>query len=160
MRDTPAQLCYASRTSSLADVVVARSDMAQCKWGRWEKEHMDPTARQHAGTEVEWLRKRARQLELENRELRRELDELRRGVGISVLIQGRLVPLSALPSAGAALPSYPTPAPFTATGQQSAAATFTPPPTWSEPPAQLAPPPLPYPPPPRRAPQPPPRGAT
>lgn len=122
---------------------------------------MDPTARQHAGTEVEWLRKRARQLEIENRELRRELDELRRGVGISVLIQGRLVPLSALPSAGAALPSYPMPAPFTATGQQSAAATFTPPPTWSEPPSQPAPPSLPYPPAPapRRAPQSPPRSA-
>src|SRR5258705_765291 len=134
---------------------------------------MDPTARQHAGTEVEWLRKRTRQLEIENRELRRELDELRRGVGISVLIQGQLVPLSALPSAGAALPSYPTPAPFTATGQQSAAATFTPPPTWAEPPSQPAPPSrpappsqpappsLPYPPTPapRRAPQSPPRSA-
>ena len=47
---------------------------------------MDPTARQHAGTEVEWLRKRARQLEIENRELRRELDELRRGVGITATV--------------------------------------------------------------------------
>src|SRR5690242_5779176 len=100
---------------------------------------MDPTARQHAGSEVEWLRKRARQLEIENRQPRREHDELRRGVGISVLIQGRLVPLSALPSTGAALPSYPTPAPFAATGQQSAAATFTPP-TWSESLSQPAPP--------------------
>src|SRR5258707_5826419 len=120
---------------------------------------MDPTARQHAGTEVEWVREGAQQLEIENRELRRELDELRRGVGISVLIQGRLVPLSALPSAGAALPSYPTPAPFAATGQQSAAATFTPPPTGSEPPSQPAPPLLPYPPAPRRTPQSPPRSA-
>jgi hypothetical protein len=125
---------------------------------------MDPTARQHAGTEVEWLRKRARQLEIENRELRRELDELRRGVGISVLIQGRLVPLSALPSPGVALSSYPTPAPFAATGQQNGAVTFTPPPMWSERPSQPvppAPPSLPYPPAPapRRAPQSPPRGA-
>src|SRR5258708_7309635 len=125
------------------------------------EEHMDPTARQHTGTEVEWLRKRARQLEIENCELRRELDELRRGVGITVLIQGRLVPLSALPAAGTVRPSYPTPAPFAATGQQSAAATFPPLPTWSEPPSQPAPPSLPYPPTPapRRAPQSPARGA-
>src|SRR6266849_5600736 len=106
---------------------------------------MDPTARQHAGAEVEWLRQRARQLEMENHELRRELDELRRGVGIAVLIQGRPVPLSALPAAGTVRPSQPTPAPFASTGEHRAA-TFAPPPTWSAPPSQPAPPSLPYPP--------------
>src|SRR5258708_6890683 len=107
---------------------------------------MDPTARQHAGTEVEWLRKRARQLEIENRELRRERAGLGRAVGLPVLMQGRLVPLSAWPAAGPVPPSYPPPAPFAAPGQQSAAATFPPLPTWSEPPSQPAPPSPPSPP--------------
>ncbi len=45
---------------------------------------------------VEQLQQRVARLEMENRELRRQLDELRRGVGIAVLIQGRPIALSAL----------------------------------------------------------------
>ncbi len=72
-----------------------------------------------------WLEERERQLralEAENRELRRQLDELRRqlvelrrqlvelrhGIGIALLIEGRLVPLA--PTAVVRGPTGPTPA--------------------------------------------------
>jgi hypothetical protein len=50
----------------------------------------------------QWLEQQERRLaevEAENRELRRQLDELRRGVGVSVVIQGRAIPLAAGPVA-------------------------------------------------------------
>jgi hypothetical protein len=45
-------------------------------------------------TWLEQQERRVRTLEAENRELRRQLEELRRGVGISVVIEGRTVPLA------------------------------------------------------------------
>jgi hypothetical protein len=51
---------------------------------------------------LERQQRRIAELENENRTLRRELDELRRGVGIAVMIHGRTVPLASLPSAGTA----------------------------------------------------------
>ena len=44
-----------------------------------------------------WLEqqvRRVRALEAENRELRRQLDELRRGIGVAVMIEGRAFPLA------------------------------------------------------------------
>ena len=40
--------------------------------------------------------RRIQELELENRELRRQLDELRRGVGMALIVQGRAIPLAPL----------------------------------------------------------------
>jgi hypothetical protein len=51
---------------------------------------------------LERQQRRIAELESENRTLRRELDELRRGVGIAVMIHGRAVPLAPLPPAGTA----------------------------------------------------------
>jgi hypothetical protein len=62
-----------------------------------------------------WLEERERQLralEAENREMRRQLDELRHGIGIALMIEGRLVPLA--PTAVVRGPTGPTPAPSTA----------------------------------------------
>jgi hypothetical protein len=42
-------------------------------------------------------------LEAENRDLRRQLDDLRRGVGISVVIEGKTIPLAAASSGEQAL---------------------------------------------------------
>lgn len=52
---------------------------------------------------VSWMdqqQRRVTELEVENRELRRQLDELRRGVGISLVIEGRSIPAAALQFAG------------------------------------------------------------
>ncbi len=46
--------------------------------------------------------RRIQQLEAENAELRRQLDDLRRGVGVALVIHGRAIPLAAQP------PSYPS----------------------------------------------------
>src|SRR5579884_1524266 len=49
-----------------------------------------------------WLdrqQRRIHELEAENRELRLQLDELRRGVGVAVMIQGHVVPLAPLATA-------------------------------------------------------------
>lgn len=59
-------------------------------------------ARAEAQAQAAWaeqLQQRVMRLEMENRELRRQLDELRRGVGIAVLIQGRPVALASPPPA-------------------------------------------------------------
>lgn len=45
---------------------------------------------------IEHLRTRAAQLEAENAHLRLQLDELRRGVGVAVVIQGQAIPLAPL----------------------------------------------------------------
>jgi hypothetical protein len=48
----------------------------------------------------EHQQRRIAELETENRELRRQLEDLRRGIGIAVLIHGRPIPLTPLqPSA-------------------------------------------------------------
>jgi hypothetical protein len=52
-----------------------------------------------------WLERQQRRiedLEVENRDLRRQLDELRRGVGVAVMIHGRAISLASLPSSGSA----------------------------------------------------------
>lgn len=69
------------------------------------------------GQVSEWLERQQRriaELEAENRELRRQLDELRRGAGIAVVIQGRAYSLAAPASvhtgedpAGPSGPLYP-----------------------------------------------------
>lgn len=56
------------------------------------------TGRGEYGQMPEWVERQQRriaELEAENRELRRQLDELRRGAGIAVVIQGRSYPLAA-----------------------------------------------------------------
>ena len=45
---------------------------------------------------LELRERRIRALEAENLELRRQLDELRRGVGVAIVIEGRAIPLAAL----------------------------------------------------------------
>ena len=57
---------------------------------------MGPTEQEYrqAIAWIESLRARVMQLESENGDLRRQLDELRRGVGMAVIIQGRAVPLA------------------------------------------------------------------
>ena len=45
---------------------------------------------------VQLQQRRIAELEAENRDLRHQLDELRRGMGIAVLIEGRAIPLTAL----------------------------------------------------------------
>ena len=50
---------------------------------------------------VNWMDRqqcRVAELEAENRELRHQLDDLRRGVGVSLVIQGRALPVSVLPA--------------------------------------------------------------
>ncbi len=50
---------------------------------------------------VGWMERQQRRvadLERENRELRRQLDELRCGVGVSLVIQGRALPVTVLPA--------------------------------------------------------------
>lgn len=53
-------------------------------------------------------RQRIVALEAENRELRHQLEELRRGMGIAVLIEGQAIPLTALAPAPAARMPVPT----------------------------------------------------
>ena len=48
---------------------------------------------------LRWQQQRIIDLEAENRELRRQLDDLHRGVGVSVVIEGRQIPLAALAAA-------------------------------------------------------------
>lgn len=65
---------------------------------------MGPTEREYrqALAWIEQLRTRVAQLEAENGDLLRQLDELRRGVGVAVVIQGHAIPLAApLSSTGA-----------------------------------------------------------
>jgi hypothetical protein len=55
-----------------------------------------------------WLERQQRRiedLEAENRDLRRQLDELRRGVGVSVMIHGRAIPLASPSPSGSAYSS-------------------------------------------------------
>src|SRR5260370_37047776 len=55
-----------------------------------------------------WLERQPRRiedLEAENRDLRRQLDELRRGVGVSVMIHGRAIPLASPSPSGSAYSS-------------------------------------------------------
>ena len=86
---------------------------------------MGPTEQEYrqALAWIEHMRTRVAQLETENNDLRRQLDDLRRGVGVAVVIQGRAVPLSALPPANStpqtgaraaysSTASQPIPAPF------------------------------------------------
>lgn len=76
---------------------------------------------------LRWQQQRIVELEAENRELRRQLEDLRRGVGISLIIDGRQIPLASPaaaamphPSAGPALDAawisgaHPSSAPTTA----------------------------------------------
>lgn len=51
---------------------------------------------------IEHQQRHIQQLEAENRDLRRQLDDLRRGVGVAVLINGRALPIAPQP------PSYPS----------------------------------------------------
>ena len=59
---------------------------------------------QIAGT-IERQQRHIHELEAENRDLRRQLDELRRGIGVAIMIHGRAIPLAPLPYAGSSLPS-------------------------------------------------------
>lgn len=58
---------------------------------------MGPTEQEYrqALAWIEQLRTRVARLEAENGDLLRQLDELRRGVGVAVVIQGRAIPLAA-----------------------------------------------------------------
>ena len=67
---------------------------------------------------LERQQRRIAELESENRTLRRELDELRRGVGIAVTIHGRTVPLAPLPPAGTAAHPRPSVTPSSTTSGQ------------------------------------------
>jgi hypothetical protein len=69
---------------------------------------------------LERQQRRIAELESENHTLRRELDELRRGIGIAVMIHGRTVPLAPLPPAGTA--AHPR-IPVTGSGEHPAAST-------------------------------------
>jgi hypothetical protein len=63
------------------------------------------------GDMASWLERvgaRLRELEAENAQLKQQLDDLRRGLGIAVMIEGRLVPLAAL--APNEQPQHPRPA--------------------------------------------------
>ncbi|MGH2485774.1 MAG: hypothetical protein ACRDHE_07165 [Ktedonobacterales bacterium] len=61
---------------------------------------------------IEHLRTRVAQLETENAHLRLQLDELRRGVGVAVVIQGQAIPLAPLSRQPSAMTgSQPVPAP-------------------------------------------------
>lgn len=53
---------------------------------------------------LHWQQQRIIELEAENRELRRQLDDLRRGVGIALVIEGRQIPLAS-PAASMPRPS-------------------------------------------------------
>lgn len=67
---------------------------------------------------VHWQQQRIIELEAENRELRRQLDDMRRGVGIAVIIEGRQIPLAA-PAAASTPHSSVSPAfdgPWTSAG--------------------------------------------
>lgn len=64
---------------------------------------------------LHWQQQRIVELETENRELRRQLDDLRRGVGVSLVIEGRQIPLMspdapAMPRHSAGPSARPTPA--------------------------------------------------
>lgn len=69
---------------------------------------MGPTEQEYrqALAWIEQLRTRVAQLEAANGDLLRQLDDLRRGVGVAVVIQGRAIPLAgpALPVTGAPQP--------------------------------------------------------
>lgn len=72
--------------------------------GRWDDwgQHVELSSEQY-GQVVNWMdrqQRRITELEAENRELRRQLEELRRGVGVSVVIEGRALPVAALPTTG------------------------------------------------------------
>src|SRR5579859_1084259 len=60
---------------------------------------------------IQIQQQRIAELEADNRDLRRQLDELRRGAGIAVLIEGQAIPLTTLTPAPAPRPpvlSHPT----------------------------------------------------
>ncbi len=54
---------------------------------------------------LRWQQQRIIELEAENRELRRQLEDLRRGVGISLVIDGRQIPLASPAAASMPHPS-------------------------------------------------------
>jgi hypothetical protein len=69
------------------------------------------------GTVSHWIdqqQRRIQQLEDENIELRRQLDDLRRGVGLALVIEGRAIPLAAQPRSRSPQPGDGSPvhAPF------------------------------------------------
>ncbi len=71
------------------------------------------------GQILSWMdrqQRRVAELETENNELRRQLDDLRRGVGVSLVIQGRALPVSVLnalePASAVASSAIPVPAPI------------------------------------------------
>lgn len=70
---------------------------------------------------LRWQQQRIIELEIENRELHRQLDDLRRGVGVSLVIDGRQIPLA---STGASLAQD---APRTSSGHPPIPPTATPP---------------------------------
>lgn len=70
----------------------------------------------------QWLEQQERriaEIEAENRELKRQLQELRRGVGISVLIQGKAIPLAGEVSPGLFAATDATPHPPAQTVQRA-----------------------------------------
>ncbi|MGZ3666621.1 MAG: hypothetical protein ACXVDA_19300, partial [Ktedonobacterales bacterium] len=93
---------------------------------------------------LRWQQQRIIELETENRELRRQLADLRSGVGISLIIEGRQIPLASpgasstrdpswtsgayppISPAASVLTSTPVPSPSTITPQQRAYPTYPP----------------------------------
>lgn len=77
--------------------------MSRCGgWLAWdERGHQMELSNEQYRQLVGWMERQQRRvadLERENRELRRQLDELRSGVGVSLVIQGRALPLTVLPA--------------------------------------------------------------
>src|SRR5215468_120936 len=67
------------------------------EYGQYAEPYAEPYADWY-----EHQQRRIAQLEAENRDLRRQLDELRRGIGVAVMIHGRPIPLAPLQPAGTA----------------------------------------------------------
>lgn len=65
---------------------------------------------------LRWQQQRIIELEAENRELYRQLDDLRRGIGVSLIIEGRHIPLAAssLQSPASSTTTAPVPTPMPA----------------------------------------------
>ncbi len=74
-------------------------------------------------TWIDQQQRRIQQLEAENLELRRQLDNLRRGVGLTLVIEGRAIPLAPQPQPSSSQPGIGSPAPATYAHSNSPALT-------------------------------------
>ena len=112
------RLCYAWCTT----IIMSRHPCRGIADGWDERGQRVEVSNEQYGQIVDWMDRQKRQiaeLESENRELRRQLDELRRGIGVSLVIQGRALPVTVLPSAEPTGPIAAAPAP-TRTGEYPA----------------------------------------